>query len=445
MKYGFYEFFAGGGMARLGLGDQWQALFVNDFDPQKATAYTANFRPGNELQVKDVAKISASDLPKGGVMAWASFPCQDLSLAGNGGGLAASRSGSYWPFWRIMKGMAAQGTPVPILAIENVAGLLTSKGGKDFAELLRSLREIGYSYGAMVVDAVHFVPQSRPRLFIVAARPEVVAASGLIGAAPSPPWHPDRLVRAVHNLEGPIRDGWVWWSLPRPQPSKVRLESLIFDEPPSVEWHDPEQTNRLLSLMAPSHRRNVEAMSRLGRKVVGTIYKRTRPDSTGLKVQRAEVRFDGVAGCLRTPAGGSSRQTIIMVNGKKTATRLLDPREAARLMGVPEWYELPKKYNDAYHLMGDGLAVPAVSWVERHLLRPLAEAASGLRPSNTKGDAQLWLTMKEAKGSYRVRSPTRRGKSSSAMPTTSKRRRTALATTDSPSKSSRIRASSGRR
>ena len=57
--------------------------------------------------------------------------------------------------------------------------------------------------------------------------------------------------------------------------------------------------------------------------------------------------------------------------GKRLASRLLAPREAARLMGVPEDYPLPEKYNDAYHLFGDGVVVPVVSWLEKHLLRPL--------------------------------------------------------------------------
>jgi DNA (cytosine-5)-methyltransferase 1 len=58
------------------------------------------------------------------------------------------------------------------------------------------------------------------------------------------------------------------------------------------------------------------------------------------KTQRAEVRFDDISGCLRTPAGGSSRQTVLIVEGKQVRSRLLSPREAARLMGVPDDYPL---------------------------------------------------------------------------------------------------------
>jgi DNA (cytosine-5)-methyltransferase 1 len=94
-------------------------------------------------------------------------------------------------------------------------------------------------------------------------------------------------------------------------------------------------------------------------------------------MQRAEVRFDDVAGCLRTPGGGSSRQTLLVVHGDFVRSRLLSPREAARLMGLPDTYKLPGRYNDAYHLAGDGLVVPAVSFLSEHLLEPLARE-SGL-------------------------------------------------------------------
>src|SRR4029077_8253325 len=135
-------------------------------------------------------------------------------------------------------------------------------------------------------------------------------------------------------------------------------------------WHSESESQKLLRLMAPAHRKRVRDALRIGSRHVGTIYKRTRPNESGVMGQRAEVRFDGISGCLRTPVGGSSRQTVIIVENGRVKTRLLSPREAARLMGVPDNYPLPSGYNDAYHLFGDGLAVPVVSWLEDHLLWP---------------------------------------------------------------------------
>jgi DNA (cytosine-5)-methyltransferase 1 len=108
--------------------------------------------------------------------------------------------------------------------------------------------------------------------------------------------------------------------------------------------------------------------------MVGGVYRRTRIDEDGIKRQRAEVRFDDIAGCLRTPSGGSSRQTILVVEGKKVRSRLLSPREAARLMGLSDEYRLPARYNDAYHVCGDGVCAPVVRHLAQHLLEPVLAA-----------------------------------------------------------------------
>ena len=130
--------------------------------------------------------------------------------------------------------------------------------------------------------------------------------------------------------------------------------------------------------MSPLHAAKVEAARRAGRRMFGGVYRRTRVEG-GAKVQRAEVRFDDVAGCLRTPAGGSSRQIILVVDGREIRSRLLSARETARLMGLPDTYVLPRSYSDAYHLTGDGVAVPVVRHLARHLFEPLIAAAAPAR------------------------------------------------------------------
>ena len=106
------------------------------------------------------------------------------------------------------------------------------------------------------------------------------------------------------------------------------------------------------------------------------VYKRGRRNSEGKIRQRAEVRFDGLAGCLRTPGGGSSRQTVLIVGRGQVRARLLSVREAARLMGLPETYKLPEKYNQGYKLSGDGVAVPIISYLRDELFEPLLAAQS---------------------------------------------------------------------
>jgi DNA (cytosine-5)-methyltransferase 1 len=79
----FYEFFAGGGMVRAGFGESWRCLFSNDFDHKKSRVYRENWGDA-ELKTADVGSLATADLPGCADVAWASFPCQDLSLAGGG-------------------------------------------------------------------------------------------------------------------------------------------------------------------------------------------------------------------------------------------------------------------------------------------------------------------------------------------------------------------------
>lgn len=369
----FYEFFSGGGMARLGLGIGWSCLLANDCDAKKAASYRINFPPAEELLEAPIENLTAKDLKGRPVLAWASFPCQDLSLAGARKGLKGERSGTFWPFWRLMQAKEKRGHKVPLIVLENVVGAITSHKGKDFLAILEALVTGGYSVGPMVVDAIHFIPQSRPRLFIVAIADDLPVPKKLTAPAPVKPWHPNSLVNAFESMPKLIRSRWLWLSLPLPMTRPLCFPQLIEDPPTGVKWHTPEQTSKLLGMMSPGNLSKVTEAKKSGELVIGTLYKRTRPNSDGSRSQRAEVRFDQVSGCLRTPAGGSSRQIVLIVEGKAVRSRLLSPREAARLMGVKDSYILPTNYNDAYHLMGDGLVVPAVGWVERHLLKPLAK------------------------------------------------------------------------
>jgi DNA (cytosine-5)-methyltransferase 1 len=372
----WYEFFAGGGMARLGLGSSWQCTFANDCSDKKALAYRGFFGPSPELKVKDVAKLTTQDLPGVPELVWASFPCQDLSLAGNGAGLEGKRSGTFVPFWRLITALVREERAPKVVVLENVTGALSSHSGRDFRSIVDAFVQSGYSVGALIINAAFFLPQSRPRLFILGFRGEAQIPRTLVSSMPSYPWHSASLIKAYEQLPERLARKWVWWSLPRPTKPIPTLASLIEERPTSGLWHSDAETRKLLRLMAALHRRKVSDALRTGNRHVGTLYKRTRPSPDGKRVQRAEVRFDGISGCLRTPVGGSSRQTVILVDKGQLHTRLLSTREAARLMGVTDNYPLPSTYNDAYHLFGDGVAVPVVSWLNIHLLLPLVDSKS---------------------------------------------------------------------
>ncbi|MBL8567930.1 MAG: DNA cytosine methyltransferase [Phreatobacter sp.] len=368
----FYEFFAGGGMARSGLGPNWQCLFANDFDHKKSAVYRANWGD-SELRTADVRQVTPADLPDHADLVWGSFPCQDLSLAGGGAGLRGDRSGTFWPFWNLMKAVAAEGRAPKLVVLENVCGTLTSHGGQDFVAICKALNDAKYQFGAMVIDASLFVPHSRPRLFIVAVRGDMDIPAELVADKAIAPWSTKGLVTAYERLPANVQANWVWWNLKAPSRRNSTFADLIEENPSSVAWHSSEETKRLLDMMGPVHRKKIQQAKKAGKRLIGGVYKRTRFDADGFKVQRAEVRFDDIAGCLRTPAGGSSRQLIVVVDGDKVRSRLISSRETARLMGLSDSYILPENYNEAYHLTGDGVVVPVVRHLASEILEPLLD------------------------------------------------------------------------
>jgi len=126
----------------------------------------------------DVTTVKGSDLigagfePSRGIIT-GGFPCQDLSVAGKRAGLAGERSGLFWEIARIV-----EETQTEYAILENVPGLLSSNGGKDFAVVLGTMADLGYSVAWRVLDAQYFgVPQRRKRVFIACRR----ASSGSEG------------------------------------------------------------------------------------------------------------------------------------------------------------------------------------------------------------------------------------------------------------------------
>ncbi len=366
----FYEFFSGAGMARAGLGDRWQCLFANDFDQKKAATYSLNWG-ADHLLCDDIRNVTTNDLVDSTDLVWASFPCQDLSLAGVGAGLKGERSGTFWPFWRLMMELVHESRAPGMIVLENVRGTLTSHSGKDFQAICNALSDGNYRFGALIIDAALFLPHSRPRLLIIAVRDDIVVPDTLAQEYPNDTFHPRTLRTAFGKLPMNLKESWIWWRLTTPPTRNIGFSDLVEENPEDVSWHTPDETQRLLDMMSDVNLKKVNLAKREGRRIVGTIYKRTRRDETGRKVQRAEVRFDDIAGCLRTPAGGSSRQLVIVVKGDRVRSRLISSRETARLMGLSDDYILPDNYNEAYHLTGDGVVVPVVRFLANEVIEPM--------------------------------------------------------------------------
>jgi DNA (cytosine-5)-methyltransferase 1 len=347
------DFFAGSGLVACGFNKFFRTVWANDICTKKAAVYCANH--GNEkFTLADIRDVTGEKLPFAH-LSWASFPCQDLSLAGLAGGIHANRSGLVWQWLRVMDEMTDRPR---ILVAENVLGLLSSAGGENYKVLHKSLVERGYNVGAIVLDAVKFVPQSRPRVFVIAVDKDVVLPEKLLDTGPN--WlHPTAVTRISRGL-----DGWLWWYMPTPSRRQTSVQDIIEWDAP---WDTEETRKRNVGMLSKRHK----DILLVGKEpLIATGYKRTRGGRPVL-----ELRFDGVAGCLRTPDGGSSRQLLVVKKDGKIKTRLLTVRETARLMGVPETFALPGSYNDGYRAMGDAVAVPVVTYLSQHLLAPLVGVA----------------------------------------------------------------------
>lgn len=365
------EFFAGSGLVRLGLEPEFRTLWANDISAKKRDVYVAN-HGGERFLLKSIEEVRGEDLPAAD-LAWASFPCQDLSLAGSMKGIQeGTRSGLFWNWMRVIDELGGAKKRPPVLVAENVVGFLTSNSGLDFKKAYRAFRDRGYRAGALVLDAKLFVPQSRPRAFVVAVD-EGVDVSSFSAPASSLPFHPTQVLRAANAVDD---SAWIWWNLPVPDSAPRRLTSLIERR---AKCDGSARTRDLIELLSAASKSKLRAAVQIQKFLVGTGYRRTRPDENGRKRQRLELRFDGVAGCLRTPEGGSSRQVLVIVDRGRVKTRLLTVRECARLMGAPDTFEVPGSYNDGYRAMGDGVAVPVTRWLTQKLLAPLSKRARSRR------------------------------------------------------------------
>ena len=354
------EFFAGIGLVRLALERHgWKVVFSNDIDPDKRQMYAKNFS-AEHFRLGDIHQLPASDLPACDLFT-ASFPCNDLSIAGAWKGLNGRESSAFWGLIRLLDELGERRPPLVML--ENVVGFLQSHGGRDFETALRALNELGYAVDAMILNAVHWTPQSRARLFVVAraddGRPRTTRAEESEA-------RPAALARYINQHQAIRWDLAELPRLPRPRRDLPRvLEDLPPDDP---HWWDDRRAAYFFGQLSPRHLRLAQDMMAGETPSYATAFRRVRNGRS-----MAELRADGVAGCLRTPRGGSGRQILFKAGGGRYQVRLLTARECARLQGVPDAYDLDGiGLNQALFGFGDAVCVPAVAWIARHCLTPLA-------------------------------------------------------------------------
>ena len=376
----FCEFFAGIGLVRLGLADSgWNCVFANDLDEKKQQMYERHFGPDEHYCRADVWNTDeiVAAIPGQPFLATASFPCVDLSLAGHWKGFSGEHSSSFFGFTRALQALGPR--KPSLLLVENVAGFVTSKSGRDFVAAAQELAGLGYWLDAFYLDARHFVPQSRPRVFVVGVQADCVAAAPVAIQQPgftlNDPWQqaisanqelrPGRLTAIMRGTT--LKTGWMATRIQLPNHQPDGLETVI-DCDDSAAWWKQAEVDRHYAMMSERHREQVDQFVQNGERRVGTIFRRQRRDKT-----RAEVRFDGLAGCLRTPRGGSAKQIVIAIDRGAVRMRWMSAVEYARLQGAADFRLLPNERQMMFGF-GDAVCVPAIRWIDHCVLGPIHAA-----------------------------------------------------------------------
>ena len=348
------DFFAGSGLVSIGLGSNFKTIWANDIDEDKKEIFDRNV-PSVAMLKKDINQIQSNEVPFADLY-WASFPCQDLSLAGQHKGLEGERSSLVNEFLRILQGQDPDGRP-PVIALENVYGLVTSNDGNDYCHIHNALEALGYNVGCIVLDASYWVPQSRVRVFVVGAK-NTLDIRGMTSDQPT--WcHPSAVVKLSRRLPN-----FRFWKLGEPKTSIKRLKDIVIRDAEFDEF----KSAHLMRLIPAQHIVKIHQNFAEDPGRVFSGYKRTRNGA-----QTLEIRFDEIGGCLRTASGGSSKQLLVYVKDGNIVIRYMIPREAARLMGAPEGFWLPQNKISAYTAMGDAVAVPVTAYISEMLLSPLVE------------------------------------------------------------------------
>lgn len=361
------EFFAGIGLVRMGLEqDGWSVVFANDIAEDKQQLYDNHFQDNpTHFRKQDIHELNVENVPTT-ALATASFPCTDLSLAGMRQGLSGKHSSAFWGFIRILDELGPRRPPLVLL--ENVSGFLTSHGGIDFQAALLALNRLGYTVDAIILDAARFVPQSRVRLFVVGALSDDHRQWQL---HETPSFY-ETALRPKALADFIFQHPEIAWRIrdlpPPPKMTKKRLSALLEDIPEdSSLWWNKIRTEYLVSQMSEKHLEILQYMIEKKRWTYGTVFRRVRKGVT-----RAELRTDGIAGCLRTPKGGSAKQILIQAGYGQVKARLLTSRECARLMGADDFELSNTPLNQALFGFGDAVCVPAITWISENYLDPLA-------------------------------------------------------------------------
>ena len=265
------------------------------------------------------------------------FPCQDVSVAGRREGLAGERSGLWFDFHRIIDRVRPGW-----VVIENVPGLLSSNGGRDFAIILRGLVECGYGVAWRILDAQYFgVPQRRRRVFIVGhlgrSAAEVLFESEGGGGHPAPGRRPrPELARDV--AASPKNGG-----------NGTRGRDTVTH-----------------TLTSGGHDAGEDGTGRGMPIVAATL--NSGGNNGGFRTEPGEHLVVAFQPRYYTRDNNTSRNVAT-----RQGVRRLTPRECERLQGFPDDFTAGQADAPRYRQLGNAVAVPVAEWLGRRIMEASME------------------------------------------------------------------------
>jgi DNA (cytosine-5)-methyltransferase 1 len=324
--YTVADLFAGIGAFRLAAEStgRFHTAFSCEINRFAQQTYAANFGP---VTAGDILAVDPASLPKLDIV-FGGPPCQDFSAMGKRAGLAGKRgslTAVFGKFLRVQKPLA--------FGMENVKGLLSSKGGKDFKKVRKQFRKAGYDLFAQVCDAADFgLPQHRERLIVVGLRSDLGAT----------------------------------FVFPKGRGRKATFGSVLDKSVPAKYFLSPTYAK--------------------------TLKERTeRNAAKGNGFGMAVPALNGVANTLTVGGSGRERNLIVAkapAGSGKADLRRVTPRECLRLQGFPESFKLPVSDTQAYKQTGNTVAVPVLKAILRKLVAvldaALAAQAAAAAPRKVK-------------------------------------------------------------
>jgi DNA (cytosine-5)-methyltransferase 1 len=344
-SFRFIDLFAGVGGTRLGMESiGGKCVWTSEWDKHSQKTYATNF-PNEHAIHGDIREAKEEAIPRFDLLV-GGFPCQPFSIAGvskknslgTPHGFECKTQGTL--FFDLARIIAHQRPAAFVL--ENVKNLLRHRKGQTFEVILETLEdELGYEVHYKVINAKHFVPQHRERVFIVGFR---------------------------------NRTDFSWDSLQLPEPT-TKLSSILHPQDGSETPEDPFTVGK----HAKVNKKYIlsdhlwDYLQRYAEK------HRAKGNGFGFGL----VGKDDISRTLsaRYHKAGSE---ILIKRGPRSNPRRLTPRECARLMGFPDSYKISVSDTQAYRQFGNSVVVPVVKAVAKaiqpHLLQVLQQGSKGQKP-----------------------------------------------------------------